>query len=223
MNRFQVFSDKQEIFINYLIEKTKGKDQAVPSIGEMSQALGWSKACLREQIELAKNLGLIKIQPRKGIEILPYRFTPAVKKSLYYAIKVNRSYFEQFSEIRNHLERSFFKEAALSLTQSDFDELDHLTQSAEKKLLGNPIQIPHSEHRKYHLIIYRELNNTFLNGMLEAYWDTYEMVGLDVYTDLDYLNAVWDYHHKIVEHLKDKQIEDAYELLVDHMQLIYQR
>ena len=223
MNKYQILSDKQEEFINYLIQKKQESDRNIPSIGEISKELGLSTACLREQMELAKNLGLIKVQPRKGIEILPYSFTPAVKKSLYYAIKIDRSYYEQFSELRNHLEKSFFKEAALLLTKSDIDELHTLTITAKKKLLGNPIQIPHIEHRKYHVLIYKELKNTFLNGMLETYWDTYEMVGLDVYTDLDYLESVWNYHQKIVEKLKLNQYEDAYELLVNHMQLIYKR
>jgi DNA-binding GntR family transcriptional regulator len=174
-------------------------------------------------MELARNLGLIKTQPRKGIEIQPYSFTPAVIKSLYYAIKTNQTYFEQYSDVRNHLERSFFIEAARTLTPDRLQELSNLTRTAHEKLQGSPIQLPHAEHRRYHVLIYQGLNNVFLNGLLESYWDTYELVGLDVYMDLAYHESVWKYHENIVENLKQANFEAAYQLQLDHMELIYQR
>jgi len=223
MNKHSFFSEKQEDFINYLIRKQQAPDASMPSISAISKELGISSACLREQMELARNLGLITTQPRKGIEIQPYSFTPAVIKSLYYAVKMDRSYFEQFSEIRNHLERSFFIEAAKALKPDDLKTLSNLTRSAHEKLQGSPIQLPHAEHRRYHLLIYKGLNNTFLNGLLEAYWDTYELVGLDVYMDLAYHESVWKYHESIVENLNHADYDAAYRLLLEHMDLIYRR
>jgi GntR family transcriptional repressor for pyruvate dehydrogenase complex len=223
MNKKSFFSDKQEEFIDYLIEKQQSPGSAMPSISAISSELGISTACLREQMELARNLGLITTQPRKGIEIQPYSFTPAVIKSLYYAIKTDQSYFEQFSELRNHLERSFFIEAARALTAEDLEELAQLTRTAHEKLQGNPIQLPHEEHRRYHLMIYKGLRNTFLDGLLEAYWDTYELVGLDVYMDLAYHESVWKYHETIIQNLQIGDFDAAYQLLLDHMELIYQR
>jgi DNA-binding FadR family transcriptional regulator len=223
MNKRTFFSDKQEEFIDYLIEKQQAPEKAIPSIGAISKELGISTACLREQMELARNLGLITTQPRKGIEIQPYSFTPAVIKSLYYAIKTDQSYFEQFSELRNHLERSFFIEAARALTPENLEQLSQLTRTAHEKLQGNPIQLPHAEHRHYHLLIYKGLHNTFLDGLLEAYWDTYELVGLDVYMDLAYHESVWKYHEHIIQNLQEGDFEAAYQLLLDHMELIYQR
>jgi DNA-binding FadR family transcriptional regulator len=222
MSKKPIYSDKQEDFIDYLVERqTESPNKDIPSIEAISKELGISVACLREQMELARNLGLIKIQPRKGIEIEPYSFTPAVIKSLYYAIKLDRSYFDQFYNLRSHLERAYFKEAAALLTDEDRGELWELTQIAQKKLNGNPIQIPHPEHRKYHLLIYKHLDNAFLKGLLECYWDTYEMVGLSVYTDLAYQKSIWEYHQNIVQYLIDNKIENAYQLMLDHIKLIH--
>ena len=44
-------------------------------------------------------------------------------------------------------------------------------------LAGTPIHIPHKEHREFHTAIYRHLNNPFVLGILDAYWDAYEFVG----------------------------------------------
>ena len=223
MNFKRIFSDKQEEFIDYLIAVSSKSSQEIPSIQTISQELGVSQACLREQMELARNLGLIKTQPRKGIEILPYRFTPAVVKSLYFAIKLTQEYFSQYSELRNHLEKAFFKEAARLLKASDLDELEELVSSAHKQLYGNPIQLPHQEHREFHLLIYKRLDNIFLNGLMEAYWDMYELVGLNVYADLSYLESVWDYHGRIIKRIRQNEVNEAYELLINHMNLINQR
>ncbi len=224
MNTRTIYSDKQENFIDYLIEKqVDGSDKDIPSIEAISKELGISVACLREQMELARNLGLIRTQPRKGIEIQPYSFTPAVIKSLYYAIKIDQIYFDQFSDMRSHLEKAYFREAAALLTADDLQELMNLTLLAQKKLHDFPVQIPHAEHRKYHMLIYKHLNNVFLNGLLECYWDTYEMVGLNVYTDLAYQDSVWDYHQEIVRFLMDGQIEKAHQLMLEHIKLIYKR
>ncbi len=224
MNKRAIYSDKQEEFIDYLIEKQVDlSEKNIPSIDTISKELGISVACLREQMELARNLGLIRTQPRKGIEIQPYSFTPAVIKSLYYAIKIDKAYFEQFSDLRSHLEKAYFREAAALLTKKDMQELMNLTLLAQKKLHDYPVQIPHLEHRKYHMLIYKRLNNVFLNGLLECYWDTYEMVGLNVYTDLAYQDSVWDYHQEIVRLIIDGQIEKAHQLMLEHIKLIYRR
>jgi len=224
MNNHPIYSDKQEEFIDYLVQKqVDSSNKDIPSIEAISKELSISVACLREQMELARNLGLIKTQPRKGIEIQPYSFTPAVIKSLYYAIKIDKSYFDQFADLRTHLERTYFREAAALLTEKDCHELMELIKTAQKKLKDNPARIPHSEHRKYHLLIYKRLNNVFLNGLLECYWDTYEMVGLNVYTDLAYLEAVWKYHENIGRCLLEKQIDKAYQMMIDHIKLISQR
>ena len=118
-----IFSEKQAIFIDYLLKYSLEKKVNLPSINQIGKDLGLSTPCIREQIELARNLGLIQIQPRRGITILPYKFTPAVAKSLYYAIKSNSDYFNQFSLLRNQLEKSFFTEAVNLLNKKDLDDV----------------------------------------------------------------------------------------------------
>ena len=189
-----ILSDKQRGLLDYLIEKAKNPQSEIPTIQKISSELGFSTACLREQMELAKNLGIISAQPRKGIEILPYKFKPAVEKSLYYAIKLDHTYFHQFSELRNHLEQAYFIESARLLNENSIKELKKCVDQAQAKLKGFPIQIPHQEHRNYHLSFFKPLKNVFLMGLLESYWDMYEQVGLDLYNNLEYLITVWDYH-----------------------------
>lgn len=216
-------SDKQKAFLDYLIQFNKQNHRNLPPIKEISKVLNMSTASLREQLEMAKNLGFISAHPRRGLEILPYRFSPAASKSLFYAVNLDYAYFFQYSEIRSHLEKAFFIESVALLTKSDFITIQNLIDKAFQKLNGNPIQIPHEEHRKYHLAFYSHQKNIFLMGMLEAYWDVYELMGLNLYNDLDYLKNVWTYHRKILEVTQSGDLKAAYGLLGTHMEFIYDR
>ncbi len=223
MGKQTILSDKQQVLLDYLIDKAKNPQSLIPSIPKISANLGMSTACLREQIELAKNLGIITAKPRRGIEFLPYKFKPAVEKSLYYAVNLDQSFFFQYSEMRNHLEKSYFIESAQLLNEKDIDGLKKLVIQAQNKLNGYPTQIPHQEHRNYHLSIFKPRNNVFLMGILESYWDMYEQAGLDLYNNLEYLITVWDYHQHIVEKIEKRDFNSAYHLLTVHMGLIDKR
>jgi hypothetical protein len=58
---------------------------------------------------------------------------------------------------------------------------------------------------------------------LEAYWDLYEAVGMNLYTDFNYLEQVWKYHQLMVDAICTNQIALGYQALVEHKDLIHQR
>lgn len=210
-------------FLQYLARENNDGDR-LPALTTLSQNLGLSLSSLREQLEVARALGLVDVRPKTGIHRLPYRFTPAVVNSLSYATQVDRNYFFQlFSDFRNHIEAVYWHEAIASLTLEDFDRLGNLVGCAMRKLSGSPIQIPHAEHRQLHLSIYRRLSNPFVTGVLEAYWETYEAVGLDVYTDISYLKKVWSYHQKMVEAICNQKDDEGYTAFIEHVDLLQER
>lgn len=211
-------------FLKYLAD-TNCKDgcDRVPSISELSQTLGISVASLREQMEVAKAMGLVEARPRTGIRRLPYDFKPAVVQSLNYAMKVEPDAFADYSNLRSHIEAAYWYEAVNLLTAQDHQELRELIARAFEKLHGQLVQIPHAEHKTLHLTIYRRLGNPFVMGLLEGFWEVYEVYGLDVYSDLAYHERVWDYHARMVEAICNRNFTVGYDALMEHMDLIYQR
>jgi DNA-binding FadR family transcriptional regulator len=195
----------------------------LPSLSEVSKELGVSVALLREQLEVARAIGLVEVRPRTGIRRLPYSFSPAVRQSLAYALAVDPAYFMDYSNLRIHLEASYWEDAACRLTPEDHRELKRLVARAWEKLNGQPIEIPHPEHRQLHLGIYRRLNNPFVLGLLEAYWEAYEAVGLNLYTDIDYLQEVWRYHEQMVQAICDGDFARGYAALLQHKDLLFHR
>ena len=212
-------------FLQYLVEQSVewGKvSDSVPSLKELSRQYGVSITSLREQLSVARAFGFVEARPHVGIRRLPYSFTPAIQTSLSYAIALDRRYFDYFSDLRRHIEANYWFEAVSRLTDEDKDELQKLVNRAWEKLEGNPIRRPHIEHRELHIIIYGRLENPFVSGILEAYWDAYEKVGLSRYTDLEYLKNVWRYHKEIVGAICSGDFDGGYQLLLEHMELIQQ-
>ena len=209
-------------FIEYLSQCDRGVNSSsnIPSLKDISEENGISIAKLREQVSVARALGLIEVQPRTGIHALPYSFAPAVKQSLSFAISSDRKYFIDYSDLRKSIEKSYWFDAVKKLTSEDLAFLQNLIDQAQEKLGSNPPQLPHQEHKALHMTIYGKLQNVFVVGILEAYWEAYEEVGLSQYTELSYLKSVWNYHQKIINSIEKGDYEAGYQLLLEHMDLI---
>jgi DNA-binding FadR family transcriptional regulator len=210
-------------FLKYIAAGDQERRDRIPPLADLSHELGINIARLREQMEVARVMGLIEVKPRTGIKRLNYKFSPAVVKSLEYALTINPAFYKQYSDLRRNIESSFWLQAVSQLTETDISELRAITVRAGEKLHSIPIQIPHPEHRSLHLTFYRRLDNPFVTGLLEAYWDVYEKFGLDIYTDLIYQERVWDYHTRIVTSICNQKYQDGHTLLIEHMNLIVQR
>ena len=116
-------------FIQYFVERERGGEEGdcLPSMQTLSHELGISQGKLREQMEVAKALGLVAVQPRTGIQCLGYSFLPAVQESLMIALALDCwENFEAFSDLRNKVEASFWHQAVAQLTGEDKQELQVL-------------------------------------------------------------------------------------------------
>ncbi len=211
-------------FLRYLAAHEEVED-GLPTLNELSQELGVSVASLREQLAVARALGLVEVKPGLGkTRRRAYSFTPAIRQSLQYALALHDEHFRKFAELRNHVEAAFWLEAVEKLTVDDKEELLHLILRAQEKLARTPVQVPHEEHRTLHLKIFSRLENPFVTGILEAYWDAYETVGLNMFTGgYEYLQEVWRFHHVMVESIRTGNHQAGYEALVAHTDLLYHR
>lgn len=210
-------------FLQYLAASTAASGERLPSIQEISADLGISSGKLREQLEVARQLGLVDIRPKTGIRRLPFSFLPGLRVMLSYALATDPAYFEQFGEMRNALEVVFWKQAVRRLLPEDRQALRRLVDRAWEKLRGEPIQIPHPEHRALHLTMFSRFDNVFVRAVLDAYWEAYEAIGLNVYADYAYLKRVWDYHERMVDAILAEDYDLGYQIQIEHAGLLHER
>ncbi len=218
--------DLDSAVLDYLIERGYQPGDRLPTIQELQSAehLGISSSKVREQLEVARALGFVEVRSKTGMKMKPYTFAPAVRLSLFFALAQDLHYFEYFSELRNHIEASFIEEAGRKLLDEDKAELREYIVTARAKLNGHDhaghIRIPNEEHRAFHLTIFRRLDNPFVMGILDAYWDAYDAVELNRYADYDYLQRVWAYHERILDALCAGDYIRAREVFIEHTRLL---
>lgn len=182
--------------------------------------LGIGISKVREQLEVARALGFIEVRSKTGMRLKDYDFAPAVRLSLFFAIAQNPRAFELFGEVRNHLEVAFWNEAVERMKAEDFEAMRQCITQAREKLESKQVRIPNDEHRTFHLTQFKRLDNPFVMGILEAYWDAYEAVEVTRYASYQYLKQVWQYHENILDALTQGETERAKTLFIEHTKLI---
>ena len=175
---------------------------------------------LREEVAVARQLGVVSVRPRLGIQREPFNFAEAMLPAILFSLATGEASFAQLSQLRQAIETSFWDEAVVLLTPEDKARLGQLVDAAWNKLRGEPIHIPNGEHRQLHLAIFGRLGNPFVQGMLVAYWDAYEAIELTRFMRYRYWVDVWNYHEQIVEALRANDFERGRQLLSEHFALL---
>lgn len=208
--------------LEYLAREGFQPGDRLPTLNDLQadDRLGISISKVREQLEVARALGLVEVRSKTGMKLKQYSFAPAVRLSLFFALAQDQHNFELFGEVRNHIEVAFWNEACERLKDEDKTIMRLCLERARGKLNGKPVRIPNEEHRTFHLTVFRRLENPFVMGILEAYWDAYEAVELNRYADYSYLQQVWTYHEQIFDAICTGNYEQAKALFVAHTNLI---
>lgn len=209
--------------LNYLAQAPLQPGDRLPTIHELSSAgqLGISISKFREQLSIARALGLVDVRTRNGMQLREYDFKPAVMLSLLYALAREEGNFELFAELRVQLELAFWDEACARLHGGHFAEMRDCLAAAQAMLQRQPIRIPFREHREFHMTMFRDLENHFVTGLLSAYWDAYELVQRHRYRDYDYLRRVWDYHERMLAALERGDAAVARQHFQAHTRLLH--
>ncbi|NLC29079.1 MAG: FadR family transcriptional regulator [Chloroflexi bacterium] len=205
--------------LSYLAISAK-EGKSIPSLAQLSTALGHRTASLREQLEVARQLEFVEVKTRTGIQTSTFSAAPAICLAYRYGLEVEPDMIWNILSVRQHLELSYWQEAVVHLTKKDVGYLNEIIESAFRKINNQPVVIPIEEHKEFHLSIYRSLNNSFLNSLLEAYWQIYQETDVRVYSDKTYLESIWAYHRKVQQAIASKEYDLGYQALMTHFEIV---
>ncbi|NDJ76908.1 MAG: FadR family transcriptional regulator [Chloroflexi bacterium] len=214
------FAGTESGIMRYIVEHQLQPGDRLPTITQLSQELGVSVSKVREELEVVRTLGLVQVKPRTGTQVQEFEFGPTAAIAVLYALGLDRAHFHAFSELRKHLEFSFWHEAVQHLTPDDITDLRQLVACATTKLNHTPIEVPFQEHRSLHLTFFKHLKNPFVQGLLTAYWEAYQAFGLALYAELSYHREVWAYHARMVECVAQGDFDGGLQALREHMELL---
>ncbi len=205
--------------LSYLAISAK-EGKSIPSIAQLSNDLGLSTASLREQLEVARQLEFVEVKTRTGIQTSSFSAAPAICLAYRYGLELEPDMIWDILSVRQHLELSYWQEAVVHLTKKDVGYLNEIIESAFRKINNQPVVIPIEEHKEFHLSLYRPLNNSFLNSLLEAYWQIYQETDVRVYSDKTYLESIWAYHRKVQQAIASKEYDLGYQALMTHFEIV---
>lgn len=205
--------------LSYLASNAK-EGKSIPSIAQLSEDLRLSTSAVREQLEVARQLELVEVKTKTGIQTSAFSAAPAICLAYRYGLEMQPDLIWDLLSVRQHLELSYWQEAVVNLTKKEVDYLAEIIETAFKKLNSRPVIIPIEEHKEFHLAIYRPLNNNFLNGILESYWNISLETGIHNLTDKTYLQSVWAYHQKMQQAIAAKEYDLGYQALLTHFELV---
>jgi len=213
--------------LQYIIDNDlqigEGEEIKLPPMDELAAEMGVSRGKLREEMVVAQAYGAVEMRPGDGTYIRPFDFYTAIRTLVLYGTAYDWKHFDHLYRLRVQLEIAFWEEAVQNLTPEDHQELQRIMEHAEHKLKGTPVEIPHKGHRDLHLLIFSKLDNKFVQGLLKAYWDAYEAVGLHRYFDLSYYEKMWASHRAIVEAILTGQHDKGQKILTEHFTLLENR
>jgi DNA-binding FadR family transcriptional regulator len=208
------------LFLHYLIDNDVPPGQRLPALSDISSEMGISVGKLREEMEIARKMGLVSVRPRLGIQREPFEFSQMLLDGVLFGLATGEANFEQYSQLRQVVETGFWDQAVKLLTTEDKEQLRTLVTRAWDKLRGEPIHLPNGEHRDLHLTIFGRLENPFVQGILDAYWQAYEASEMTRFASYAYWTEVWTYHEKIVDALYNNDFALGQQLLVEHFSLL---
>ena len=116
---------------------------------------------------------------------------------------------DELYEIRQALERAFIEKVAECIGDEDLAELDILLADMERELEDDSFTILTS--LRMHPIIYRCLNNRFLNSFFDAYVAFVSRVWLPVFEPdtMELMQLTIKIHRDLVESLRRRDAQDA--------------
>jgi DNA-binding FadR family transcriptional regulator len=219
INQINDMKNSNLALLSYLASNAK-EGKGIPSIAQLSNDLGLSVSAIREQLEVARQLELVEVKTKTGIHTASFSAAPAICLAYHYGLVLRPDLIGDIISVRQHLELSYWKEAVVHLTGKDVNYLADIVEKAISKINNLPVIIPLEEHKEFHLAIYRPLENSFLDSILEAYWNIQMESGIHVYSDKTYLENVWAYHQKILEAIETKEYDLGYQALMTHFEIV---
>lgn len=191
---------------------------ALPSEGELAEALKVSRATLREATRALQSQGVLVAQQGRGLFLRNFSLEPVISRLPYQLIESGAE-LDELLIARAALERGLIREVSQRISEDRLSRLDEIVavmHEREAKGLTFP-----EEDREFHRCLYVDLNNRVIDGTLEAFWQLMNRMR-DQLPPLRY-DDLADRHAAIVAALRDPEGRDPVIALDDHFMDIRQR
>ena len=153
---------------SYIMENHMKPGDLLPTEQQLCTQLGVSRNVLREAIKSMELMGMVRACPGRGTEVQEFSLDFIFQNVLFFHMDGQEKPVREMFAIRKALELSFMREAFLSISKEDIAEMRAC--ATEIRSQWEKGEMFADADRRFHMALFRSLNNMVLNSMLEAIW-----------------------------------------------------
>ncbi|MBI9071482.1 MAG: FadR family transcriptional regulator [Melioribacteraceae bacterium] len=191
----------------------------LPSENELCVQFGVSRTSVREAIQMLSAQGLVYIEKGRGIFVSKVTSESVVSPlQKYLKLKIDKNYVVDLTHARQILEPAIAKEASLN---HDEDDLQRLENDIELLIncKGGYIELANID-MSFHLNLAKATKNIVVPLLLKPIHSLIPEIKSTVYATVkDAKDSATIWHRKILDAVKRRDGESAYEAMVEHLKI----
>ena len=197
---------------SYIIRNRLKDGDLLPTEQEMCQTLGVSRNVLREAIKSMELMGMVQACPGRGTMVREFSLDFVFQNVLFFNVAGEDKPVREMFGIRKMLELAFMRQAFHALTNEDVAQLRtlvaRLAESSEDSVAFT------AADRDFHMTLFRSLNNSVLNSLLQSIWAVDE--GFQLEKKSPHLLSSVPRHEAIVKALEEYDYRAFARAMEDH-------
>ncbi len=197
---------------SYIMENRLSPGDLLPTEQQLCAQLGVSRNVCREAIKSMELMGMVRACPGRGTEVQEFSLDFIFQNVLFFHMDGQEKPVREMFAIRRALELAFVREAFLSITKEDVAEMRACV--GEMRSRWEQGDLFADADRRFHMALFRSLNNGMLNSMLEAIWAA--DAGFQLEAKMPHLASTVTKHEKIVDALEQYDFQAFLLAMLSH-------
>ena len=153
---------------SYIIRNNLKPGDLLPTEQEMSQMLGVSRNVIREAIKSMELMGMVQACAGRGTVVQEFSLDFVFQNVLFFNVAGQDVPVMEMFGIRKMLELSYMRQAFRAIEEEDVVSLRDCIQRMRES--GGTFEAFAAADRDFHMAIFRPLENSVLNSLMEAIW-----------------------------------------------------
>lgn len=183
---------------SYIMQNHLGPGELLPTEQQLCAQLGVSRNVLREAIKSMELMGMVRACPGRGTEVQEFSLDFIFQNVLFFHMDGQEKPVRDMFAIRRALELSYMRAAFLSATPADVAEMRAC--AGEIRSQWEKGEMFADADRRFHMALFRSLDNAVLLSLLEAIWAV--DAGFQLEEKMPHLASTVTKHEKIVDALE---------------------
>ncbi|UQA95240.1 FadR/GntR family transcriptional regulator [Streptomyces halobius] len=183
-----------------IIERRLPSGAALPTEPELMALLGVSRNSVREALKGLQAMGIVEIRHGFGTYVGPMSMAPMSEGLAFRTVAGHlrgEDSLRQLLALREAVEAGLIARLAGRMPAADLAELDGLVTRMAREAASGAVAA--QTDRAFHAVLYRGLAIPLLSEVLDAFWEAFHRVQMDLVAEATVdPRATWHQHREIV-------------------------